>query len=135
MNEESSNIVTFPISNKRFDLENIELDQDDIAEKIKLIKMTYFSDIADSILDNVIRSISLLNLSSSSENNLTSTDIILLKETIISTMCKLSGLEHPLHKIAIDNIIINGTESDSEDIYFKYTFKESNEKSEKKEEI
>lgn len=132
------NIFVFPKTNPRFELDNIEIDHEDIAKKIKLIKMTYFSDIADSILDNVIRSISLLNLNNSPESgNLTSTDIILLKEAIISTMCKLSGVDHPLHKIAMDNIIINSTEDDADDVYFKYTFKENDEeeKLEKKEEI
>lgn len=126
MDAQESNVIVFPIQNKRFDLNKVEVDQDKIAENIKLIKLTYFSDIAEEILDHVVRSISVIGFNSEEQDGIiTSTDIILLKESIIALMCKINGLEHPLHKIAVDNIIISRIEDDEE--MFKYTFKKEEE--------
>lgn len=131
MDEESksSNIINFPVENKRFDLTNIDVMPDEIAEKIRLIKMTYFSDIADAILDNVIKSISILNLNDDPDAGMaTSTDVIILKEAIIALMCRLVEMDHPLHQIGIDNIVISAYENENENTYFKYEFKKQEKK-------
>jgi hypothetical protein len=123
-------IIKFPKENKRFDLSNISMDPEEIAEEIRLIKMAYFSTISDEIVDDVLRSLSMLNLEDTPNEtySVEAKDLILLKESIISMLCKIIGLKHPLHELSEDNIIISETFDGEDTLFHNYRFKTDPEK-------
>jgi hypothetical protein len=109
------NIIAFPVKNKRFDLANIPVDPETIAEQIMMMKLAYFAEVSEQMLDDVLRSMSMLNLEDgrSETNPITQKDIILIKESIASGLCRIVGIEHPLHDIVEENLSLN--EYDSEE--------------------
>lgn len=111
------NIIRFPKENKRYNLSNIPVDEEEIAKNIKLMKMSYFSEVSEEIMDDIMRSLSSLRIEETAP--LQHNDIILIKESIISALCRAVEIEHPLHKIGSDNIII----SKIEDEFCTYKFK------------
>lgn len=122
----NDNVIQFPVVNKRYDLSNIAVEPEEIAEKIRLMKMAYFSGVADEMVDDTLRSMTMLNLEDSplDTNPIDSKDIILLKESIISTLCRIIGIYHPLHEVIDENIIVSSIEEgDLDEAYFKYKFK------------
>lgn len=105
--KKTSNVIKFPVENRRADMSNIPTEPEEIIDKIELIKRSYFSDVSDRILDDVLRSIDVLGLEYSKFDtfDMTSNDHILIKESIISAMCRIVGIDHPLHAIGDTEIV------------------------------
>lgn len=124
--KDDDNVVQFPIVNKRFDVSNIALDPEEVADKIKLMKLTYFATMSDEIVEDALRALAQLRLNETpvDTNPIESGDLILLKEAFVSTMCRIVGIEHPLHQIIEDNIVISLEDVDDYDeTFYNYRFK------------
>jgi hypothetical protein len=91
------------------DLSNISVEPSLVAEEIRLIKMSYFSTVAEQMLDDTLRSMSMLNLEDGKSETfpIEQSDVILIKESIISGLCRIVGIEHPLHKYLADNLVMS----------------------------
>ena len=116
----NDNVIQFPLINKRFDLTGIPIELDDLAENIKKLKFEYFSEVSRTIVDQVINSI--MSLEFNNESTLSSKDIILIKESISAALCRLAELEHPLHELGEENIILTKPESENDEVCV-YRFK------------
>lgn len=120
-------VLKFPGTNVRADMTAIPTSVEEVIKNVNKMKNAYFSTIAENIVDDVIRSLSVLKLEEGSVYKpLESKDIIILKESIISAMCRVTGLEHPLHEIADQELILSETIRDIEGFdvpYFSYRFK------------
>lgn len=122
-------VIKFPIKNPRVELGILEVEQRSLEDTIQAMKMAHFAALSDSIVEDVIRSISVLGLDESqtgAKSILDSKDVIMLKETIVATMCRIVGIEHPLHAIENQELILAEYIEDVEgyDVpYFRYRFK------------
>lgn len=130
MSDKEDNVIRFPKENRRLDVSNISMDIEEIAEEIRLIKLAYFNEIADELVDNALRSMSMLNLEDTPNETfpIETKDIILLKETFISMMARIVGLEHPLHNLSEDNIVLTDLIDGEDTYYHSYHFKTKEEK-------
>lgn len=112
----TNNVVKFPKENRRLDVSNIALEPEDVMKKIHLMKKGYFADVADHILDDVLRSIGCLDLEETKFETfpIQDDDLIMIKESIISAMCRIVGIDHPLHQIAKNELLNLREEIDDE---------------------
>jgi hypothetical protein len=96
------------------------LDLEGLYKNIEKIKIAYFSDISRAMADDVLRSIGILNLEESpiETYDVTTKDIILLKEAISAVMCRIVGIDHPLHELAEENIFL--TQDDEEVCSYRF---------------
>jgi len=95
------NVITFPKENKRLDVSNTPTSVDEVARAIEAMKLDFYHDVADNLMDHIIQSIGSLNLDGNSEEvHLREVDIILIREVLTAFMCKLGGVEHPLKNLA-----------------------------------
>jgi hypothetical protein len=123
MGKDNDNIIIFPTNNPELSIDGIAITQEETKEKIKQIKLAFFSSAADEILENVIRSIGSLGITDKSKE-IETRDIIMLKESIISVMCRITDVSHPLHKISEDEIMIDlNMHEELDDMFFDYKFK------------
>ena len=122
---DDTNIILFPVTNRRHDVTRIAVDPEEVAARIRSMKMAFFAEVADQVVDDTLRSISVLNLEETKAETfpLESRDVILIKEAVISALCRIVGIEHPLHEIGDDNIVISDILQDAEASLFKYRFK------------
>ena len=122
------NVIKFPDINRRFDVSNIEIEPESVAKKIEEMKLMYFSNVAEAISEDVMRSISILNLDETKFEtfDVEPEDMIMLKETIMSIMCRIVGIGHPIQEIAHDELTIMNLELDGyEDLEISsYKFKD-----------
>ena len=121
-----NNVIKFPIENKRADLSNIAIEPEEVFEKIRLMKKSYFSEVAETILDDVLRAVGCLDLEESKfpTHEPEHEDLIMIKESVISLMCRIVGIEHPLHEISKNEIIDTTiTDDDGMNLYLGYKFK------------
>ena len=91
-----TNVITFPKDNKRLDISNTPVTAEDVAIEITKIKMDFYHEVADELLDGMIRKIGSLNLGDQEDVIINDIDIIFLRECITSFISKLAGVEHPL---------------------------------------
>lgn len=123
MEKNMDNVIVFPTNNPELSIDGIALNKQETKEKIKQIKLSFFSSAADEILEHVIRSIGSLGITTTSKE-INTRDIIMLKESIISVMCRLNDVSHPLHKISEDEIMIDTSHEDElDELFFDYKFK------------
>ena len=96
------NVIAFPKENKRLDVANTPLGVEEVAKAIEGMKMDFYHDVADNLMDHIIQSIGTLNLAggSTEEVKLREIDIILMREVITAFMCKIAGVDHPLKALA-----------------------------------
>lgn len=96
------NVITFPKENKRLDVTNTPVSVDEVARAIEKMKLDFYHDVADNLMDYIVQSIAALNLDSNNpdEIHLREMDIIFLREVLTSFMCRLGGVEHPLKNLA-----------------------------------
>lgn len=96
------NVINFPKENKRLDVGNTPLGVEEVAKAIENMKMDFYHDVADNLMDHVIQSIGSLNLDGGNEEEvkLREVDIILIREVLTAFMCKLGGVDHPLKDLA-----------------------------------
>ena len=87
------NVITFPKENKRLDVSNTPTSVDEVARAIEAMKLDFYHDVADNLMDHIIQSIGSLNLDGNSEE-------VHLREVLTAFMCKLGGVEHPLKNLA-----------------------------------
>lgn len=121
--ENVDNIIKFPIMNPEMNTYAPE-DHSKKLETIRNIRLTYFSDISEEIVMNALKSISIsFDHIDDNLNNAESKDVILLKEAIISIMCRLSGTDHPLHDIIEDELVMFESYDEYDDIILNYKFK------------
>ena len=119
-------IVKFPGENKRLDLSNIPLDHGSVVEQDQMLKLSYFSDVAEAMLDDTLRSMSMLKLEEGRfpTNPIEQKDIILMKESIVAGMCRIVGIEHPLHRLMDDNLEVTSVTDGEEEVTMGYRFKD-----------
>jgi hypothetical protein len=95
------NVITFPKENKRLDISNTPTSVDEVARAIESMKLDFYHDVADNLMEHIIQSIGSLNLDGNNEEmRLREVDIILIREVLTAFMCKLGGVEHPLKNLA-----------------------------------
>lgn len=96
------NVIAFPKENKRLDVSNTPVSVDEVAKVIEKMKLDFYHDVADNLMDHIVQSIGSLNIDSGNpeEIHLREVDIIFLREVLTSFMCRLSGVEHPLKNLA-----------------------------------
>ena len=105
-----SNVITFPKDNKRLDISNTPVTAEDVAIEISKIKMDFYHEVADELLDGMIRKIGALNLGDQEDVVINDIDIIFLRECITAFISKLAGVEHPLDNLPeamINNLNVN----------------------------
>ncbi len=118
-------LIKFPLRNSRTEL---GFAQSALEKDIESIKLGKFSMVADEITDDVIRSIQILRLEETVEvsNEIETKDYIMLKEAIVAIMCKIVKIEHPLHDIEEQELIVSETIEDVNDFdipSIRYRFK------------
>lgn len=106
------NVIAFPKENKRLDVANTPLGVEEVAKAIEGMKMDFYHDVADNLMDHIIQSIGTLNLDggSTEEVKLREIDIILMREVLTAFMCKIAGVDHPLKALAetvVTDLVIN----------------------------
>jgi hypothetical protein len=96
------NVIAFPKENKRLDVSNTPTSIDEVAMAIEKMKLDFYHDVADNLMDHVVQSIGSLNLDSShnEEIHIREVDIILMREVLTAFMCRLGGVNHPLKGLA-----------------------------------
>ena len=117
-------VISCPKNNPRATADKFTAD--DLAEKKKNIKMNFFRDTTDDIVENIIRDIAALELSTilgSDLAEINAKDIIILRESILSIMCRLTKMDHPLHDIVDDLIIAEETVDEYGESMYDYKFK------------
>lgn len=94
-----TNVITFPKDNKRLDVSTTPITAEDVAKEIEKIKMDFYHEVADELIDSMVRKISSLNLGED-DIILQDIDIIFLRETITAFICKLGSIPHPLSNLS-----------------------------------
>ena len=95
------NVIAFPKENKRLDVGNTPVSIDEVAKAIEAMKLDFYHDVADNLMDHIVQSIGSLNLDGNNEEiHLREIDIILIREVLTAFMCRLGGAEHPLKNLA-----------------------------------
>jgi hypothetical protein len=120
--EESNNVIAFPVENRRLDLSNIGVDEENVYETILKMKKAYFSEVADSIAEDALRSIGCMDLeeSKSETYDLILQDQVMIKEAVVSAMCRIVGIPHPFHDIAERYIDVPSGDEDDDSEYTGY---------------
>lgn len=108
------NVITFPKGNKRLDVTNVPVSVEDVARVIEKMKLDFYHEVADELMDYVVQSIGALNLDSGNtdEVRMREVDIIFLREVLTSFMCRIAGVGHPLNSLA-DSVVLE-VKSDDE---------------------
>lgn len=116
-------VISFPKSNPRMaDTPSV----DELAEKKRNLKLNFFRDMSDEIVENVVRDIAALELSTIAGTELAelnAKDIIILREALLSIMCRLTNMEHPLHDIIKDLIIAEEGVDEYGEAMYGYTLR------------
>jgi len=95
------NVITFPKENKRLDVSNTPVSVDEVARAIEKMKLDFYHDVADNLMDHIVQSIGSLNIDGGGDEiHLREMDIIFLREALTSLMCRLGGVDHPLKNLA-----------------------------------
>ena len=94
------NVIAFPKGNKRLDVSNTPTSIDEVARAIEKMKMDFYHDVADNLMDHVVQSIGSLNIEADENVSLKDVDIILVREVLTSLMCKIGKIDHPLNGLA-----------------------------------
>lgn len=103
----TDNVITFPKENKRLDVTNTPVSVDEVAKVIEKMKLDFYHDVADNLMDYIVQSIGSLNIDSGNPNEiaLREVDIIFLREVLTSFMCRLGGVSHPLKNLAEATVV------------------------------
>lgn len=106
------NVISFPKENKRLDVTNTPLGVEEVAKAIEGMKMDFYHDVADTLMDHIIQSIGTLNLDggNTEEVKLREIDIILMREVLTAFMCKIADVDHPLKALAeivVTDLVVN----------------------------
>lgn len=117
-------LLMFPVQNRRIDVPGVTALQDALADDVKMMKLAHFAAVSDQILDDALRSISVLKIEGVDVHDVDQKDLILIKESIVSTLCRMEGMEHPLHRLMEDNLIVNDVSDDDDGITMAYKFRE-----------
>ena len=95
------NVIAFPKENKRLDVSNTTVSVDEVAKAIEKMKLDFYHDVADNLMDHIVQSIGSLNIDGGGDEiHLREMDIIFLRETLTSLMCRLGNIDHPLKNLA-----------------------------------
>lgn len=123
-----TDVLNFPGRNARLDVSDLPLNAEDMAEKIKLIRTAYYSEIADELLEMIVTKIALLKLNKNNDDEISEhfpKDIMLLREVLIGLMCRFSGMDHPTHEVF--ELLYEMTEDyDEESGELLYNYKQRN---------
>lgn len=93
----SNNIISFPKSNKRLDVTNTPVNAEEVAKVIDGMKIDFYHDVADNLMDYIVTSIGSLGIDANKDDiQLRDIDIIFMREVLTAFMCRLGGVEHPL---------------------------------------
>lgn len=117
-------VISFPKSNPRAEE---TLTTEDIIQKKRNLKINFFKDAADDIVENIVRDIASLELSTITNGELAPLqpkDIIMLRESLLSIMCRLTVMDHPLHDIVDELIVSEETFDEYGEPMYGYSFKD-----------
>ena len=95
-------VLNFPKTHPKFDMTDVPLNQEELQAKLELIRMAFYADVADELLDQIASKIGMLNLNKKNEDEMIDTfpkDIMLLREVLIGMMCRFSNIDHPTHEV------------------------------------
>lgn len=133
---EPANVIQFPVKNIRYSMDGIPTDEEETLEAVKNLKLSYFNKIAEDIVaytsfiinNNLYHDVDLEDFKEP-----TIRDIILLHESIVSVLCRINSIDHPLHEIGDREIGYEGDTEDEFDINDSslYFFKHEREEAEK----
>lgn len=101
MEKTPSNVIQFPMKNTRL----TPIDENDIANNIKLVKINHITEALTTILPMLFTNIELAGFSISLEEDEEDDNIkdsALIVESIRSLLCKIHFLEHPFQRLADD---------------------------------
>lgn len=122
-------VISFPKNNPRITEQDI-LTREEMVEKKRNLKLNFFRDAADDVVENIVRDIAALDLATITGgelNDLNAKDIIMLREALLGIMCRLTGMDHPLHRISNDIIVAKEVVDEYGDAMYDYTLKETSE--------
>ena len=106
------NVIAFPRENKRLDVSNTPVSVDEVAKVIEKMKLDFYHDVADNIMEHIVQSIGSLNIDGGGDEiHMREIDIILMREVMTSLMCRLGSISHPLNGLA-DAVVKDLTISD-----------------------
>jgi hypothetical protein len=128
-NTAANNVLAFPTKNTNVPVvkKPKAVDQKKLLEKANNMKIEFYNEMADDIINSIVRRIAALDLAEmsnveSEDERLNEMDIIILRESLVSIMCRLTAVDHPLHKILNQIIDITEVETDEGPLY-SYTLK------------
>lgn len=119
-------VISFPKNNPRVTEQDI-LTREDLIQKKNNLKLNFFKDACDDIVENIVRDIASLELSTITGNELAqlnAKDIIMLRESLLAIMCRLTNMDHPLHSISEKLLVSESSVDEYGDAMYSYTFKE-----------
>lgn len=94
------NVIAFPKENKRLDVSNTPVSVEEVAKAIEKMKMDFYHDVADNLMDHIVQSIGSLNIEADETVRLKDVDVILVREVLTALMSKIGGISHPLNGLA-----------------------------------
>ncbi len=90
------------------------------------MKIEFYNEMADDMIDTIVRQVAALDLNDMIDDEpgvLNEMDIIILRESIVSLMCRLTNLEHPLQPLLKGIMNIKEVVDDSGEVVYTYTLK------------
>ncbi len=128
-----NNVIDFPKKNIRPDV--IVPTEDQLEQKMQRVRTEFFSEISDEIIDSIVRKLAVINLPQmiGQEGSIDERDIIILKEAIVSMMCRLTNMPHPLHNHFNDIMTVTPVELENGEVIYSYELVEKDEDNEEEE--
>lgn len=131
MSEDTSNVILFPKQTVRPLPKQISRSK--LIEKASTMKIEFYNEMADDMIDTIVRQISALDLNDMIDEDtpgvLNEMDVIIIREAIVSLMCRLTNINHPLQPLLKDLMTVKEVLGEDGDVIFTYTLKGSKVKS------
>lgn len=114
----NDSVIRFPKQHaKAEEVSDLPLNDEELAQKLKMIRLGYYAEVADELLDILSSKIGSLNLNVRNEEAVNENfpkDILLMREVLIGMMCRFSDTDYPTHQIF--DMLFDLTEEYNEDL-------------------